>query len=94
MGEIYLTGLAITLGLFAAVWIISIPLRNVSIVDMFWGLGFVVACFYYYNLAEPYHWRGLLVLVLTVVWGIRLSVHIGIRNSGKGEDYRYTEFRK
>lgn len=92
--EIYLTGLAIILGLFTLVWIFSVPLRNVSIVDMFWGLGFVVACLTYYWFSETHHWRGILVLVLTAVWGIRLSLHIGIRNAGKVEDYRYTEFRK
>jgi steroid 5-alpha reductase family enzyme len=31
---------------------------------------------------------------MVTVWGLRLSIYIGWRNKGKGEDFRYREFRK
>lgn len=92
--EAYLAGFAVLLVLLTALWLISIPLRNVSIVDIFWGGGFVAANLTYWVKTEVHSTRGLLVLFLTAVWGLRLSLHLGIRNLGKGEDYRYAEFRK
>ena len=45
--QVYLIGLAVILTMMTVLWIISIPIKNVSIVDLFWGLGFVVTCFIY-----------------------------------------------
>lgn len=92
--ELYFAGLAVVLGLLTVLWLISIPIRNVSIVDIFWGFGFVAIGSTYYVMTDVHSWRGTLVLLLTVLWGVRLSVHLGLRNLGKGEDYRYAEFRK
>ena len=92
--ELYVAGLAVVMGLLALLWLVSIPIRNVSIVDVFWGFGFVVIGITYYALADGYSWRGMLVLLLSTLWGLRLSIHLGFRNLGKGEDYRYVEFRK
>jgi steroid 5-alpha reductase family enzyme len=38
--------------------------------------------------------RGLLVLGLVTVWGLRLALHIGVRNAGAGEDFRYRKWRE
>jgi steroid 5-alpha reductase family enzyme len=38
--------------------------------------------------------RELLVSLLVAVWGVRLAVHIGLRNRGKGEDPRYRQWRE
>ena len=40
--EIYFAGLAAALGLMTLLWLVSLALRNSSIVDIFWGAGFVV----------------------------------------------------
>jgi steroid 5-alpha reductase family enzyme len=34
------------------------------------------------------------MLVLVTVWGLRLSIYLAWRNIGKGEDFRYKEFRR
>ena len=60
----------------------------------FWGFGFVIVnAFYVFNLEEinPRNW---LLLVLVSLWGLRLTIYLAIRNIGKGEDYRYQQFRK
>ena len=76
-----------------AIWMLSVVLRNASIVDVFWGLGFVILAWIYFVLTDGNDLRRGLVVGLTTVWGLRLTVHIGIRNRGKGEDKRYAKWR-
>ncbi len=75
-------------------WIISIILKNVSIVDIFWGFGYVLAGIFYYIFTDGYELRKLVVLSLVTIWGLRLTIYLAWRNIGKGEDFRYKEFRR
>lgn len=77
-----------------ALWALSIRLRDVSIVDVFWGLGFVLAAGVYRLLGPPAEARQVLMLVLVAAWGVRLAGYIGWRNHGKGEDKRYARMRE
>jgi steroid 5-alpha reductase family enzyme len=77
-----------------AIWLLSLPLRNASIVDIFWGLGFVIVAFLSLVLADGFAGRRILVTALVTIWGLRLSLHILLRNFGKGEDYRYRAWRE
>ncbi|MCW5572259.1 MAG: DUF1295 domain-containing protein [Steroidobacteraceae bacterium] len=80
-----------------ALWLFSIRLRDVSIIDIFWGPGFgVVAVLGWFLSADvdsdP---RRTIVTLLTTVWAARLGLYLWWRNHGKGEDPRYTAaFRK
>lgn len=81
--------------LFVAVtllWRLSIRLRDVSIVDIFWGLGFVLCAWVYRALGPPPSPRQLLVLALVTLWGVRLASYIAWRHGG--EDYRYGAMRE
>lgn len=92
---IYGIGLCVILLFMILLWLASLPLKNSSIVDIFWGTGFVIANWIYYWLTpEGYLPRKLLVGVLVTIWGLRLSIHILIRNWGKPEDFRYQKWRK
>ena len=92
--ELYFSGLMIIVIAMTLLWLVSVFIKNASIVDPFWGLGFVIAgVFYYYN-TEGLEIRKLIVLTLLIIWGLRLSVYLGWRNLGKGEDFRYQQFRK
>jgi steroid 5-alpha reductase family enzyme len=75
-------------------WIWSVRITNASIVDIFWGAGFVVVNTFYVFHLEKIEPRNLLVSVLVLIWGLRLTMYLAYRNIGKGEDYRYQEFRK
>lgn len=75
-------------------WLCSIYLKNVSIVDNFWGLGFVLVVWIYALQADELFTRMNLLILLVSLWGLRLSVYLMSRNYGKGEDYRYQEFRE
>lgn len=75
-------------------WIWSVRITNASIVDIFWGAGFVLVNMFYVFHLEKIEPRNLLVSVLVLIWGLRLTMYLAYRNIGKGEDYRYQEFRK
>jgi len=92
--QIYLQAGLVILILMSSLWVVSVAIKNVSIVDIFWGLGFVITAVFYFLQTEGYEPRKLIVMTLTAIWGIRLSVYLAWRNIGKGEDFRYKEFRK
>lgn len=79
--------------LMLAVWLLSLALRDASIVDIVWGLGFVVVAIVG-SVRGAETTRARLVLVLTAAWGLRLALHLFRRNVGKGEDYRYQAMRR
>ncbi len=75
-------------------WLLSVRLRDVSIVDVFWSLGFVTAVWVYRGFGPPATWRHGLVLALVTIWGLRLAAHIYWRQRGHEEDYRYQAMRR
>ena len=74
-------------------WLLSLALKNASIVDIFWGLGFVVVAWICYFHAPGFAPRKTLITTLVTIWGLRLSIYLFFRNHGKGEDYRYQSLR-
>jgi steroid 5-alpha reductase family enzyme len=88
------TGAAI-LVMMLLLWWLSLVLRNSSIVDIFWGIGFVVVAWLVFMLApQGYLPRRQLVVALVTIWGLRLALHIGVRNWGQPEDFRYAKWRE
>lgn len=85
---------AVVLGLMVLLWLLSLALHNSSIVDIFWGTGFVIVAWLSFALAGSSPGRGLLLAVLVTIWGLRLSLHILWRNWGKPEDFRYAQWRQ
>jgi len=75
-------------------WVISVIVRNVTIVDSLWGLGFVLITWLTFALAEGFLGRRILISLLVTLWGLRLSLHLSMRNWGHGEDPRYAAWRE
>jgi steroid 5-alpha reductase family enzyme len=92
--HIWLIALVVIIMLMTILWIVSVIIKNVSIVDLFWGLGFVITAIYYFIACEGDPFRKSVLLTLVAIWGVRLSGYLAWRNIGKGEDFRYREFRK
>lgn len=91
--DIWLDGLAV-LAVFAAVgWLLSLPLRNVSIVDSMWSLMFLLAALTYTAAQASPGPRAWLVITMVGAWSIRLAAYISWRNRGHGEDFRYRKIR-
>ena len=87
-------GLAAVTAYMTVLWLASLALRNASIVDIFWGLGFVFITVVYLIGGDGWGGRQALALGLVAVWGLRLSGYILWRNLGKGEDFRYQKMRE
>lgn len=75
-------------------WLLSLRLRDASIVDIFWGMGFVGIAWIAMRLGDGAPLRKLWMVSLTTLWGVRLSGYLAWRNLGKGEDPRYQAMRK
>jgi steroid 5-alpha reductase family enzyme len=74
-------------------WLISLPLRNVAIIDSLWSLMLFVAGVIYALGSDPRAPRLSLVLWLLAIWALRLAVYVTARNAGHGEDRRYQQIR-
>ncbi len=89
--------LLMNLGLIAVImlvlWLVSLRLRNSSIVDIFWGVGFIIVVWVTFFASQSVSSRSLLISVLTTLWGLRLAGYLAWRNLGNGEDYRYRAMR-
>ncbi len=87
------TNFGVAIGAVLALWLISIPLRDASIIDLFFAsILFAIAAVSFVmggGLAE----RRQLILVLVGIWALRITVHLVRRNRGHGEDPRYSKLR-
>jgi steroid 5-alpha reductase family enzyme len=87
---------AITIAVvMVATWVVSLIVRNASIVDIVWGAGFVVVAWSVALTVDGgLDSRTALIVAMTTVWGLRLAGYLAWRNHGKPEDYRYRAMRK
>ena len=75
-------------------WTIGVRINDISIIDIFWGPGFVVVAAITFALGTAPLWRTSLLFAMTAAWGLRLGGYLWWRNHGKGEDRRYTAMRR
>jgi steroid 5-alpha reductase family enzyme len=92
--DVFLLTFFAAMTMMTMVWVESLIRSDASVVDAFWPLGFVLVAVCSYFAADGYEGRRLLTTVLVVIWGLRLALHIGLRNHGKPEDYRYAAQRR
>jgi len=94
LGTTMLLSAAGALAVMVATWGLSLRLRDVSIVDVAWGAGFVLVAWIAFAAGDGELERRALLAALTTVWGLRLALHIGRRKlRERGEDPRYGEWR-
>ena len=75
-------------------YLLSNILKRSDIIDIGWGIGFIIITLTSLLLATDITTRMLIITSLVTVWGIRLAVHIYLRNKGKDEDFRYKNFKE
>lgn len=86
---------AICMFLFmSTIWLIAVKLDNYSIVDIIWGITFIITTIVVLVYTELYNVVSLTIAALVLIWGLRLSIYLFSRNAGKPEDYRYQDMRK
>ena len=83
----------IVLCCFVLVHRLGARLKKHDLIDILWGMGFVVSATASYLLGPRPH-TGLLMSLLTVLWGLRLSLHLARRNLHREEDFRYLAMRR
>lgn len=76
-----------------ALWGVSLLRKDASLVDRFWGLGFLALYGYQLSDCRFLTFRAALVLGLVSLWAIRLSLYLHLRNRKRGEDFRYQKMR-
>ena len=78
-----------------SLWFIdSVKHKNYGLVDIAWGLNFVLVAITSFIYTLSMSILSIFTLVLVSIWGLRLSYHLWVRNRGKDEDFRYVSMRK
>lgn len=91
--ELLIGNAALVLALMTALWAVSVFLKDASIVDPWWSIGFLLV------LAHTVARTGLtpgktLLLAMVGAWAVRLWLYLLARSRGKAEDPRYAGFRR
>lgn len=78
-----------------AMFVVGTRADDNSLIDIAYGPAFILASLGAWIAGgAPDHFRPLLMLGLICLWGTRLGLHIGLRHRGRGEDFRYRNFRE
>ena len=94
LSSVLFVNLVLVAGLMVCVWLMSLPLRDASIVDVFWGLGFVAIAWLSLLASPMATLRTWLIVGLTTTWGLRLAGYLAWRKLGQPEDHRYEALRR
>lgn len=80
--------------MMSGVWTASLFLKDVSIVDSFWGFGFGAIAIALYFVNGGGEAQAILTLLVSI-WSLRLGLHLFIRWLAEpGEDHRYQAMRR
>ena len=90
----YLVSSSVVFSMMTALWACSLLIKDASIVDRVWGLGFVLIAWTLACMTPMLDLGRLLMVIMVSIWGLRLSFYIHFRNQGHPEDYRYAAMRK
>ncbi|QDU79623.1 3-oxo-5-alpha-steroid 4-dehydrogenase [Polystyrenella longa] len=74
-------------------WLVSLKKKDVSIVDIVWGLGFVLVGWVSWFMQPDKTLLQTGMIACLTIWGARLSGYLAWRKSGEGEDRRYGAMR-
>jgi steroid 5-alpha reductase family enzyme len=94
MGNAMLIAAITIAAVMVTTWIISLIIKNASIVDIVWGAGFAITSWVLAATVDGNSGRQNLLAVMVGLWGMRLALYLAKRNIGHGEDWRYKAMRK
>ena len=81
-------------GAYILLFLLSLYLKDNSIVDIFWGLGFVMIAWIPLLGKSPFFLQIITTLLITA-WGVRLALNIWLKKIlHTGEDKRYAVWRQ
>ncbi len=85
---------AVILAYMFLVFIIALAIKDNSIVDIGWGIGFIVSTAFLMYRFSAYSMFFIILFAMVALWGIRLATQILVRKIGEPEDFRYAKWRK
>ena len=94
MPSLLLTAATAVFVLMTAAFVLAQARRNLAVVDLAWGLGFTVVSAALLTREPALYPAKAMIIGFVLVWGLRLAIHIGSRNRGKPEDFRYAAMRR
>jgi len=93
--NVYLFAIILLLVFMTLVFAVALWLQDNSIVDIAYGLAFVLIGWAGYLVYGSGHPRQILIIGLVTLWGLRLAASIGMRKrTEQGEDSRYRQWRE
>lgn len=94
MNQIFLISAICIFVFMVCMYLIAQSKKDNSIVDIVWGLGFIFTTMALIFSSEKISPSMHILSLMVLVWGMRLSFYIYMRNLGKPEDFRYANWRK
>ena len=91
--EAFLYSVAIAVAAKTVAWLIQLRTRNGGLVDAVWALTLGGLAVFYAVVGDAPAPVRVATGVMGGLWGLRLAVHLFVRNWGKPEDWRYARFR-
>ncbi len=80
--------------IYMTLWyIVSLMAKRTDLVDVAWGLGFILLAMLILVSYENASVRPILVSLLVFAWGMKVSLRAYLKNGGGTEDSRYRELR-
>lgn len=79
---------------FSIFFVVGTIIKNNSIVDMGWGIGFVIIAWFTTWTSGSKFLPNIIITIMITIWGVRLFAHIMKRNLGRPEDFRYANWRR
>ncbi len=80
---------------YLILFLISILIRDNSIVDIYWGIGFFQIAIHSLILSNNYSLQNIIFSLIIFLWSLRLSSYISYKRiKRKKEDPRYLQFRE
>ena len=76
-----------------AAWWLQLRTRNAGLVDPIWAFTLGLLAVIYAAAGSAPAATRLALGIMGASWGLRLGLHLWLRNAGKPEDFRYAQFR-
>ena len=75
-------------------WLKTVSSGNVTVMDVLWGMGFVLIAWTRFLLSDAINIAAIACLVCITLWGLRLGFVLHKRTKNRGEDPRYVRMRE
>jgi len=92
--NIFILSTSLLFVFMTTIFVFALWLKDNSIVDVAYGVAFVIIGWVGFIILGNGHMRQWLLVILVTIWGVRLAGHIFLKKQGKGEDFRYRQWRE